>query len=403
MARKSIFERILHYNRGRDPERLAIKLHVMQANAFRFLRGTCHLFYEDLPRNPILRKAPITWICGDLHLENFGSYKGDNRLAYFDMNDFDEASLAPCTWELLRFLVSVLIGAKTLKGSQPIDAPALCRGFLDAYGSALQDGKAQWIERETATGLVKELLDELRDRQRKVLLSKYTRIKNGGRQIKIDGKKTLAIEATARQKVKVFMKQFTAAQSNPRFFRMLDVARRVAGTGSLGVDRTIILVEGKGSPNGNYLLDLKEALPSCLTPKLRVRQPVWNTEAERIVAIQQRMQAVSPAFLHAVVIDKKSYVLRGLQSSQDRVDLQRWDGREGPLEQVMTTLGQLAAWGQLRSSGRQGSASADELVAFGAKTKWRKALIEVALEYSKKVEQDWESYCVAAQRKVSNR
>ena len=402
MSRKSIFERIQCYNRGRDPERLAMKLHAMQTNAFRFLRGTCHLFYEDLPRNLILRKAPITWICGDLHLENFGSYKGDNRLVYFDMNDFDEASLAPCTWELLRFLVSVLIGAKTLNVSRP-DTLALCHCFLDAYGNALRDGKARWVERETAEGLVKDLLDGLSARQRKAFLDKRTRINNGRREFKVDGKKALPIEVTERRKVKAFMKQFASAQPNPRFFKVLDIARRVAGTGSLGVDRTIILIEGKGSPNGNYLLDLKEALPSSLKPKLKVRQPAWNTEAERVVAIQQRMQAVSPAFLRAVVIGKKSYVLRGLQPNEDRVDLQRWDGRRGRLEHVMTAMGQLAAWGQLRSSGRQGSAIADELVAFGAKTKWRKALVKVALEYSKKVEQDWERYCVAAQREIGKR
>ncbi|NJK53097.1 MAG: DUF2252 family protein, partial [Leptolyngbyaceae cyanobacterium SU_3_3] len=68
-------------------------------NAFVFLRGSCHLFYEDLPTDSRLDAAPHTWICGDLHLQNFGSYKGDDRLVYFDINDFDEAALAPCTWD----------------------------------------------------------------------------------------------------------------------------------------------------------------------------------------------------------------------------------------------------------------------------------------------------------------
>ena len=42
-----------------------------------------------------LPHSPVCWICGDLHIENFGSYKGDNRLVYFDLNDFDESILAP--------------------------------------------------------------------------------------------------------------------------------------------------------------------------------------------------------------------------------------------------------------------------------------------------------------------
>ncbi|MFM6271696.1 MAG: DUF2252 family protein, partial [Dolichospermum sp.] len=73
---------------------------------FYFFRGTCHLFYEDLSENSGMNLAPLTWICGDLHLENFGSYKGNNRLVYFDINDFDEAVIAPCTWEIVRFITS---------------------------------------------------------------------------------------------------------------------------------------------------------------------------------------------------------------------------------------------------------------------------------------------------------
>ena len=64
----------------------------MCEDAFAFLRSTCHLFYEDWPADTPLNEAPLAWICGHLHLENFGTFKGDNRLAYFDINDFDEAS-----------------------------------------------------------------------------------------------------------------------------------------------------------------------------------------------------------------------------------------------------------------------------------------------------------------------
>ena len=84
---------IADYNAGRDPERLRRKLALIAADPFAFMRGTCHLFYAGLsalPAAPVLRAAPRVWICGDLHLENFGTFKGDNRLVYFDLNDFDE-------------------------------------------------------------------------------------------------------------------------------------------------------------------------------------------------------------------------------------------------------------------------------------------------------------------------
>ena len=98
--RRNVIERILIFNQGRDPDRLMLKYRAMRNDTFAFLRGTCHLFYQDWPANSSLNDAPSAWICGDLHLENLGSFKGDNRLTYFDVNDFDEAALAPCNGQL---------------------------------------------------------------------------------------------------------------------------------------------------------------------------------------------------------------------------------------------------------------------------------------------------------------
>jgi uncharacterized protein (DUF2252 family) len=93
---------ITAFNMGRDPERLNMKYRLMRASPFAFLRGTCHLFYKRLQAGGVLVQAPATWISGDLHVENFGSYKGDNRLVYFDINDFDESCLAPSLFEIVR-------------------------------------------------------------------------------------------------------------------------------------------------------------------------------------------------------------------------------------------------------------------------------------------------------------
>src|SRR5712692_1326653 len=87
-------ERIQAFDAGRDPRLLQMKYKLMQHDVFAFYRGTCHLFYQDWPADSPLNAAPSAWLCGDLHLQNFGSYKGDNRLVYIDINDFDESVLA---------------------------------------------------------------------------------------------------------------------------------------------------------------------------------------------------------------------------------------------------------------------------------------------------------------------
>ncbi|MCE1241913.1 DUF2252 domain-containing protein [Oryzomicrobium sp.] len=389
---------IRDYNAGRDPERLVLKYRNMRASPFVFLRGTCHLFYDRLPNERIFRHAPAAWVCGDLHLENFGSYKGDNRLAYFDLNDFDEAALAPCTWDPVRLLTSILVAAASLKVNRA-EALALGQVFLEGYANGLAQGKARWIERDTAEGLVRELLDSLRNRPRSAFLDSRSTLKSPkGRKrvLRADGRKALPASAKQRAKVEAFMAAFAKTQPNPEFYKVIDVARRIAGTGSLGVDRYAILVAGKGSPDGNYILDLKEALPSSLVPHLHLKQPRWKSEAERVVAVQRRSQAVSMAFLQPVTMGKKAYILRGLLPSEDRVALDGGNGRKlRRLESVLRTMGELAAWDQLRSSGRDGSASADELIDFGHDPRWRPTLLSLAEGCAEQVKDDWKAYATA--------
>lgn len=385
---------IRSFNAGRDPERLALKYQAMRQSPFAFLRGTCHLFYDRLPTDKLFTKAPTAWLCGDLHLENFGSYKGDNRLVSFDLNDFDEAVLGPVTLDLVRALTSILVGAETLHATQD-EASALCQSFLDAYIQAMLDGKARWVEQETAHGLVRQLLDGLHDRARPAFLDSRTTRKGNRRRLRVDGTKALPANAEQHERVTALLAAFAHTQPEPEFYRVLDVARRIAGTGSLGVDRYVILVEGKGSPNANDLLDLKQALPSALAGHVATPQPKWATHAHRVVGVQQRMQAVSMAFLHPLKWNQQSYVLRALQPSEDRVALDRTRQSMTELGGVIQTMGRLTAWAQLRSSGRAGSATADALGEFAAGSKWRKNLLVAAQDSARQCLEDWRAFAQA--------
>ena len=386
--------RIQGFNVGRDPERLAMKYSAMRASPFAFLRGSCHLFYDRLPRGGLFKSAPLAWVCGDLHLENFGSYKGDNRLAYFDVNDFDESALAPASWDLVRFLTSLRVGADRFLVSEA-RAQTLCQSFLGAYASSLALGKAYWVERDTAQGLVRALLDSLRNRQRASFLDLRTVIKRKQRRLRVGGKKALPATGSQRAAVTNFMHEFAKSRAQPDFFTVLDVARRIAGTGSLGVDRYVILVQGEGSPDGNYLLDLKQALPSSLVPHLKATQPKWKNEAQRVVAVQRRMQAVSMAFLEPVFFNEGPCVLRALQPSEDRVALSGSHPTDGELEHLVRTMGQLVAWAHLRSAGRDGSAIADELIDFGQRKKWKEQLLGASQDCAAQVRKDSASFNAA--------
>lgn len=390
----SIADAIRRHDVGRDPERLAMKYAKMQQSPFIFLRGACHLFYDTLPDVPALAKAPLAWCCGDVHFENFGSYTADNGLVYFDINDYDEAALAPCTWDIVRLLTSIRCGADALNATGA-EALAVSRDCLFAYREALLRGKPLWVERDTAGGLVRDLLAEQHGHDRPAFLDRRTLRQGGHRHLKVDGNKALPVDDEQRRQVAEFMERFAADQPHPGFFKVLDVARRIAGTGSLGVPRYVILVEGKGSPDGNYLLDLKAAKPSALLPhlaRLGLRQPRWADDAERVVTVQKRMQAVDHAFLFPVGFAGRPFILKALQPSEDRVAIGEWGRKLDHLREVVATMGRILAWDQLRAAGRSGAAGADELNDFAHGDAWMPAILEVADTMTKLTQAQWEEF-----------
>jgi uncharacterized protein (DUF2252 family) len=391
---KDIRDAISRHNAGRDPERLAMKYAKMRQSPFVFLRGACDLFYDALPDSPLFRDAPLAWCCGDLHFENVGSYKGDNRLVYFDINDYDEAALAPASWDMVRLLTSIQCGADALNAT-PAEATAVSRSCLDAYRAALINGKPLWVEQETSSGLVNTLLTSLQGRERADFLDKRSVRKGQRRSLKLDGVKALPASDAQKRTVTAFMDGYAAAQTEPGFFRVIDIGRRIAGTGSLGVDRFVVLVEGKGSPDGNYLLDIKEAKPSAMGPRLArlgIAQPHWPDEATRVVVVQKRMQAVDHAFLHAVKLDGRACILKGLQPSEDRVAIGDWGRKLDRLKEVVATMGRILAWDQLRASGRSGAVNADALIAFAQDEAWTAEMLDGAAAMSLTTQRQWKLF-----------
>ncbi len=386
-----IVERLRVFNQSRNPQLLLLKYQAMRADAFAFYRGTCHLFYEDWPAHSALNTAPSGWICGDLHWQNLGSYKGDNRLVYFNINDFDEAVLAPCTWDLARLLVSFLISADVLDAKDSLMLK-LCSYFLEVYKDELEKSQVRTIEAEKTTGVVHDLLFQVKERNRKDFLNTRTKLAGKSRTLIVDGKHALAATEAEHRQVTEVIELWGAKQLNPDFYKVLDVARRIAGVGSLGVERYVVLVEGQGSPDQNYLLDLKAATPSSLQPYLINQQPHWSSDAERVVTIQRWRQGVSPALLAAIELNNAWYVLRELQPSEDKVNVALLHGKLVSLEKLVKTIAKVVAWSQLRSAGRQGVANAHDLAQFTHTKHWEDELLIYARSYTKQVQHDFDEF-----------
>ena len=389
-----VVSRIVQANEGRLPLLLARKYTEMARDAFAFYRATAHLFFGDLEASR-LPKSPLTWCSGDLHLENFGTFKGDNGLAYFDVNDFDEACLLPISWDLARFVTSIWIAGPALKLNAIARRTAI-RTFLTEYQHQLSEGKARWLERATAEGPVRELLRQLRNRTSAMLLEKRTIRKRTGLRIRDDGKHALPITKAQRQTAFQLVSECRHPQPA---FDPVDAARRIAGLGSLGLDRYVVLVRHRGE-NGRYeVLDVKEAAPSAAAVHRARTQPRWPSEAGRVIEVQRRCQAAAPAFLSVGVLEGKSYIIRQLQPLEDRLNLAALIGRTNAFRRVLESMARVVAWDHLRSAGRQGASPVDDLIEFSQSDDWISGLASYAERYGKQVEKDHKKFARALKTK----
>lgn len=389
----SIPQQIKDFNASRDAQLLAVKYQRMYSGIYRFFRATSHLFYADLVQYFDPTHDPTrVWGSGDLHLQNFGTYKAENRLVYFDLNDFDDALLLPATWELARVLVSIHVAGEDM-GLSKSESDSLVTVFLKSYTNTLLAGKPIDVDARAAKGMLKVFMERLQSVKRKTFVKARTQKAGEQRLLTIDHKKTLPLPKDKKQALEDWLQKWPENHPNPFFSKIRDLSIRITGTASLGVERYVVLAESPKQKS--YLFDLKEARPSTLLQFTKIAQPTWRTEAERVVAIQNRVNNVLPTLLSALTLDNQSFVLRELQPEADKFDFQMWNGQLADLEELIGTMATITASGHLRSAGRQGSSIADELIEFSQKPIWQQALLDYCGYYPNKIRQDYVAFCQA--------
>jgi uncharacterized protein (DUF2252 family) len=324
----------------------AHKLERMSASPLAFLRGAAPLFYSILKARPELAKGPpgTGWLTGDMHLENFGAYRpehaasaeGDATRAVFDLNDFDDAIVGPFSFDVLRLTTSLILGGREL-GASGVRVLELCDLLLAGYIRALAGGAVP----EALPPPIAKLVLQVKDRPQTALLDARThghgddrRFTIGPRYMKLEGAITRAVPA-------VFAKYVASIRADERgehadHFAILDMARRIAGTGSLGSLRIAVLVHGKGGHDGQWVFDLKEqGAPSASVvlgvPKL--------DPAARVVTAARACLAHPPRMLGTARLGRTPLFGRRLAPQEDKLDLT--DIADTDLEALSSTLGAL--------------------------------------------------------------
>jgi len=390
---ENVTSRILQFNERRTEPTVTLKYDVMTENPFRFYRGTNHIFYEDLSSLENIPDSPASLICGDLHLENFGSFKSDNRQVYFDLNDFDEALVAPVIWELYRMVTSIFVAFESLDIDEK-KAIHMAELFLKTYGETLKKGKADYVEAGSAQGIVKEFLSAVCKRKQKDILAKKTTGHKDKLEILLDDPRHIELDKASKFDLMSHMTEWLRHDGDtPYNYKVIDAVFRLAGTGSLGVKRYAILLKSLNDTGEKYLLlDMKQAIPTCVQPFIHIKQPDWENEADRVVTIQKVMQNRSPALLSTTFYKDYHYIVEEIQPTKDKINFKFVKKDYRNMCRVIMDMAVLTASSQLRSAGRMGSSLPEDFMEFGRDKSWQKEVLRYATRYSRVFKGDFENY-----------
>lgn len=303
----------------RDPEAWRGKFRKMAATPFAFYRGSAALFYADLARDdePFANEQTSRiWIQGDLHAANFGTYMNSQGVLVFDVNDFDEAYVAPFTWDVKRLTASLaLIGYE--KALSDDEIRELVRTAVRSYVAQVETF-ANMEETQnfalTLSNTKGKLLDVLRNTRlntRWALLERFTAIENYDRRFIID-RSTSRVDADTRKKVELAFEHYlTTIPESKRFrrgsYNIKDVvAKRGVGIGSAGLPSYNVLVEGNTQALENdiiiYMKQAQTASPSRVIEDMAIKD-YFEHDGHRTVLSQRALQAYADPWLGYTTLD----------------------------------------------------------------------------------------------------
>lgn len=139
-----------------------IKHDTMAEGPFPFLRGTFYLWAVRWPEKcPDVAGAPLVVGVGDLHIENFGTWRDAEGRLVWGVNDFDEATVLPYTSDLVRLATSAILSRE--QGDVAVGAGRACKAITAGYRQGIRSETQPFVLAETHTRLRGMATGVLRD------------------------------------------------------------------------------------------------------------------------------------------------------------------------------------------------------------------------------------------------
>lgn len=299
---RSAVGHILAYNSAFSVRRLTTKFERMAGTPFGFFRATFFLFAADVQRGAFRRWPHAEArgaIIGDLHTENFGSFRATNGEIVYDINDFDETTEGFYEWDLNRLATSLVLAA--LDNKRPMSegiagVEAMVHSYLGTVGKWADFKKRSQIEVAPENGEVQALLHKAREKSRLDMLRGMVRQDEDLRWVLLETDKMPKASPRLREEVEEALPFYLShcvppEGADPSRYNLQDVAERVAGAGSLGRLRLALLL-GKGKKKVETLdtlrlIEWKQSLDSALdAPLPRAGKRRGRTVTEMTCAFQ---------------------------------------------------------------------------------------------------------------------
>lgn len=382
----------------RVPQLVPIRYGRMLASPFAFLRGSAIVMAHDLARTPV--SGIDVQCCGDAHVSNFGVYASPERRLLFDINDFDETLPGPWEWDVKRLAASLVVAGRG-NGFSRADCRdttlAAMRGYREAMNAyARMSNLDVWYSRIGTDEIMALLrtgeqrkrlqrhIERARSRTSLGSLDKLTTVVDGQRRIIESPPVVVRPTADTSERVQTMIRDYAATLEESRRhllaqYRVVDVARKVVGVGSVGTRTSIALFEGRDAADPLFL-QVKEAQPSVLGAVLPHRYA--GPDGARVVAGQRLMQAASDIFLGWVNRGPgDDYYVRQLRDMKLSIDMERI--QPPTLRLTAALCGAALARAHARSGDRVAIAAY-----IGQSERFDNALADFAAAYADQTERD---------------
>ena len=398
-------------------ELVPIRYSRMLASPFAFLRGSAAIMAADLAAGTETTGITVQ-ACGDMHVANFGLFASAERNLICGINDFDETIPGPWEWDLKRFAASIVAAGRFMGANNELCKESVLAamrtyrkrmqqcallGNLELWYSTIKGKDTFSLMTPAQRRLAIRLIIKARSHTQIQVLEKLTNIIDDKQRLRevppfIVRQTQTNTGRPIKEAMELFLESYFKSLGHDRrklleHYRIVDVARKVVGVGSVGTRCWVLFLMGNHS-NDPLFLQIKEAQPSVLEPF--VNRSEFANQGQRVVEGQRLIQGAPDIFLGWGEQDGIHFYVRQLRDMKGGKEF-GLNNKEEPIENL-PLYSKACAWALALAHAKSGDPA---MIAgyIGKSDELDKSIARFAFTYADQNEKDFMALAAAAKNK----